>query len=346
MDFFSANSIEMGKRKAGSSLLGREPGVYHLPSINTPGVAIVTTDTPGVFAEGEAQVTTESINSVSSMVPNMPQTDQEFQILVTTDTPNTFNTIPPPFIPFTEAGTGVQTLFIPYTNIIGQGLTTTNTPGSYANYDLPVLPGVGVQMATGLNTFVYTLFGTDYTATITPAGSDPALLTPAEVVAGLNSILAAETVPVSSPWTNMNELFTFNYDSSTQMLGITHHVTSSTVAGGVKSFPTIFGWTNTTMWTGFTTNAQYWAGSKLGVVPGMNLVTTSTTGTYAAEEPPNTQVNADWTATTDPARILHKPTIPAAQVRADWDTSGTCRGLFGARWNSEFGFLGFGTLGQ
>ena len=46
----------MGKRKlGGSSLLGREPDTYILPTTTTPGVAIVSTSVPGVFVGGTMQ---------------------------------------------------------------------------------------------------------------------------------------------------------------------------------------------------------------------------------------------------------------------------------------------------
>ena len=58
-----------------------------------------------------------------------------------------------------------------------------------------------------------------------------------------------------------------------------------------------------------------------------NFATVATSGSYndLTDKPtiPAAQVNADWNATSGVAEILNKPTIPAAQVNADWNaTSG------------------------
>ena len=54
-----------------------------------------------------------------------------------------------------------------------------------------------------------------------------------------------------------------------------------------------------------------------------DLATVATTGSYddLIDKPtiPAAQVNADWNAVSGVAEILNKPTIPAAQVNADWD---------------------------
>ena len=398
----------MGKRKAGSSILGPDTGVYTLPTTTTPGVAIVTTGIPGVFAQGATQVTSDSLSTVSAAVPNMPQTTLEGAHIVTTDTANTFAAVTAPDIAFTSTtGKGLQstTVLGKYENydlpilplsptagkrlvttgtagtfgkeipqtfqesaLLNQAVTTTTTEGVFgltslpifnanvtpnravvtttvanafsdaplpvlptptlsgkgiksdftlgslawvehdlvSSTDLPTFPVIGVTVPSGAS-FVYTQLSTNYTISIT-AGT----YTPAELVTHLNSLLTGTTSGLS----NLNELFTFNYDSSTQMLGLTQQVTASSPSGGVGSFPTSFGWTNTTTWTGFTANAQYWAGSKLGVVAGMNLVTTSTTGTFAAQDPPNTQVRSDWDASGTIDEILNKPVFPVTGVNS------------------------------
>lgn len=53
--------------------------------------------------------------------------------------------------------------------------------------------------------------------------------------------------------------------------------------------------------------------------------TNAQSGTAVAEalETVPAQVNADWDATEGAAVILHKPTIPAAQVQADWNQTTT-----------------------
>ena len=61
-----------------------------------------------------------------------------------------------------------------------------------------------------------------------------------------------------------------------------------------------------------------------------NLATVATSGSYndLSNKPtiPAAQVNADWNATSGVAQILNKPSIPAAQVNADWDaTSGVAQ---------------------
>ena len=54
-----------------------------------------------------------------------------------------------------------------------------------------------------------------------------------------------------------------------------------------------------------------------------SLATVATTGNYndLSNRPtiPAAQVNADWDAVAGVSQILNKPTIPAAQVNADWD---------------------------
>ena len=54
-----------------------------------------------------------------------------------------------------------------------------------------------------------------------------------------------------------------------------------------------------------------------------DLATVATTGSYddLTDKPtiPAAQVNADWNATEGVAEILNKPTIPVAQVNADWN---------------------------
>ena len=61
-----------------------------------------------------------------------------------------------------------------------------------------------------------------------------------------------------------------------------------------------------------------------------DLATVATTGSYndLSNKPtiPAAQVNADWNATSGVAQILNKPSIPAAQVNADWNaTSGVAQ---------------------
>ena len=51
--------------------------------------------------------------------------------------------------------------------------------------------------------------------------------------------------------------------------------------------------------------------------------TFSVVGTRGPTGETPTLVNADWTATEGPALILHKPTIPAAQIQADWAQADT-----------------------
>ena len=70
-------------------------------------------------------------------------------------------------------------------------------------------------------------------------------------------------------------------------------------------------WSQTGTWRGF-------------VVDG-SLATVATTGSYTdlSDKPsiPAAQVNADWNASSGVAQILNKPTIPAAQIQSDWNQS-------------------------
>ena len=56
-----------------------------------------------------------------------------------------------------------------------------------------------------------------------------------------------------------------------------------------------------------------------------NLATVATTGDYGdllnTPTIPAAQVNADWNASSGVAQILNKPTIPAAQVNSDWNAN-------------------------
>ena len=284
-----------------------------LPSTPTAGKRLVTTGTAGTFGKEIPQTfqesallnqavtttTTEGVFGLTSL-PIFNANVTPNRAVVTTTVANAFSDAPLPVLPTPT--------------LSGKGIKSDFTLGSLAwvehdlvsSTDLPTFPVIGVTVPSGAS-FVYTQLSTNYTISIT-AGT----YTPAELVTHLNSLLTGTTSGLS----NLNELFTFNYDSSTQMLGLTQQVTASTPSGGVGSFPTSFGWTNTTTWTGFTANAQYWAGSKLGVVAGMNLVTTSTTGTFAAQDPPNTQVRSDWDASGTIDEILNKPVFPVTGVNS------------------------------
>ena len=56
-----------------------------------------------------------------------------------------------------------------------------------------------------------------------------------------------------------------------------------------------------------------------------SLAAVATTGSYNSltDKPtiPAAQVNADWDAVSGVAQILNKPTIPAAQVNSDWNSN-------------------------
>lgn len=70
------------------------------------------------------------------------------------------------------------------------------------------------------------------------------------------------------------------------------------------------------------------AAGATAVQPG-DLAAVATSGDYAdllnTPTIPAAQVNADWNAVSGVAEILNKPTIPAAQVQSDWDEADTTK---------------------
>ena len=121
------------------------------------------------------------------------------------------------------------------------------------------IPNSYYNIPEGDNTFVYTVYDTEYVITIPPGNYHAD-----DIVVRLNALLAAEPTPVNniSGYTNMAEFFTFTLDDITGMLGVIQN-TQGAIPGGVSKFPYGLGWLNDTRWDALVTGDTYSAGGVL-----------------------------------------------------------------------------------